>query len=71
MSDRANTPMRPLPTITPPVGNFVSIYRPVAEKSSPTTAKRVGDVGRPGGGDNETVRFIAGDFLEESIYDAP
>lgn len=25
-------------------------------------------VGRSGGGDNETARFIAGDFLEKSIY---
>lgn len=64
---------RPLPIIAPRVGNFVSIYRPAAEKASPTaTTGLQGDVrtsvGQRGGGDNETVEFIAGDFLEKNVY---
>lgn len=67
---------RPLPIIAPRVGNFVSIYRPAAEKASPTTTRGVqGDgetsVGEERGGDNETAEFITGDFLEKSIYDGP
>lgn len=67
---------RPLPIIAPRVGNFVSIYRPAAEKASlATTRGSQGDgrtsVGQGGGGDNETTGFIAGDFLEESVYGGP
>jgi len=69
---------RPLPIIAQRVGNFVSIYRPVAEKANSTATRGVeGDdgtlasIGQRRGGDNETAEFITGDFLEKSIYDGP
>lgn len=44
---------------------------PSRRKSKSDSSEEGRDVGRPGGGDNETVRFIAGDFLQESIYEGP
>lgn len=64
---------RPLPIIAPRVGNFVSIYRPAAEKASPTATRGFqGDVrtsvGRRGGGDNEMWRGLLPATSSRRVY---
>lgn len=49
------------------VGNFASIYRPVAEKAPDGDRGWRSSATERRGGDNETARFIAGDYLEEYI----